>query len=435
VSCSTRASRDDDYHSSPRTQTTPGGYACWGPTPGTRAPTPLLDRRRADWQGRASAALLDAVRSADGEAVGLLSRDVVGGADTRPTRTFYERAGTLQRRGSRVYAPDDDLDLPQDLVHGVLQERLRNQSLASLEALVARFGPSTSRTSHACARRGEFRVPHLARDGRSHQVSRRPDLAQYVPDLLELEVHDAWRIRSRRTRTPPSPTSRILSDRRCSSSRRCAPRIAASAPAPKVGDPEKIPLSSSSPRSATSRSTPRSDVIMSGGIRCSSRIVASTSLPAPAIDSPPRDRPIGAGSRATAERSRRAVRHPQAVPPALHQHALQPPDELHVGRGPALVCSPMRCPARCQTVLLRAERRRSVMKLLMQKLLAARCARTTSICATSRGAEHFRTTWRRGSRSSRRCGADVRLAVPHFVIDRRAARQIRCSGVRRVCHG
>jgi len=80
-----------------------------------------------------------------------------------------------------------------------------------------------------------------------------------------------------------------------------------------------------------SRSTRDPRRIMSAAIRCSSRIVASTSSAA-LRSIPTRDRPDRSRIPCTCRNgSRRAVRHPQAYH-ALHQHALQPPDELTSAR-------------------------------------------------------------------------------------------------------
>src|SRR5438105_11051117 len=71
------------------------------------------------------------------------------------------------------------------------QERLRNQSLASMEALVARFGPEhfpdLARLRQA-AENFEFRISPAMVD-----LIRSPGDAiwrQYVPDLQELDVRD-----------------------------------------------------------------------------------------------------------------------------------------------------------------------------------------------------------------------------------------------------
>src|SRR2546430_13730486 len=70
------------------------------------------------------------------------------------------------------------------------QERLRKQSLASLEALVARFGaahcPGLERLRQA-AENLEFRISPAMVD--LIQSPGDPIWRQYVPDLQELEVH------------------------------------------------------------------------------------------------------------------------------------------------------------------------------------------------------------------------------------------------------
>src|SRR5438309_8351936 len=71
------------------------------------------------------------------------------------------------------------------------QQRLRNQSLASLEALVARFGPEhfpdLGRLRQA-AENFEFRISPAMVDLIKSPGD--PIWRQYVPDLQELEVHD-----------------------------------------------------------------------------------------------------------------------------------------------------------------------------------------------------------------------------------------------------
>src|SRR5438128_11459800 len=71
------------------------------------------------------------------------------------------------------------------------QERLRNQSLASLEALVARFGPEhfpdLERLRQA-AENFEFRISPAMVD--LIQSPGDPIWRQYVPDLQELDVRD-----------------------------------------------------------------------------------------------------------------------------------------------------------------------------------------------------------------------------------------------------
>src|SRR5204862_7532344 len=149
------------------------------------------------------------------------------------------------------------------------QERLRNQSLASLEALVARFGPEhfpdLERLRQA-AENFEFRISPAMVD--LIQSPGDPIWRQYVPDLQELEVHDGMVDSLAEDAHSPVPniTHRYPDRALFLVSPVCASYCRFCTRRRKVGDPEKIPLSQleSAFRYLEQHSEIR-DVIMSGG--------------------------------------------------------------------------------------------------------------------------------------------------------------------------
>src|SRR6266571_6606154 len=125
------------------------------------------------------------------------------------------------------------------------QERLRNQSLASLEALVARFGaehfPDLARLRQA-AENFEFRISPAMVD--LIQSPGDPIWRQYVPTVQELEVQDGLVDSLDEDAHSPVPNIAhrypdralfLVSPVFASYCRFCTRRR-------KVGDPEKIPM-------------------------------------------------------------------------------------------------------------------------------------------------------------------------------------------------
>ena len=194
----------------------------------------------------------------------------------------------------------------------------------------------------------------------------------------------------------------------------------------KVGDPEKIPMSQfESAFRYLEEHTEIRDVIMSGGdpLLLNDRRLEAILTRLRAI---PHLQIIRIGSRIPCHLPgadhARALRHAQAIPPALHQHALQPPRRAHARRGrPALGrLADAGIPLGCQTVLLKGVNDDpAVMKELMQRLLMARVRPYYIYMADQvAGAEHFRTTVQTGIRIMEALrGWTSGLANPYFVID------------------
>src|SRR5438105_7742069 len=149
------------------------------------------------------------------------------------------------------------------------QQRLRNQSLASLEALVARFGPEhfpdLGRLRQA-AENFEFRISPAMVDLIKSPGD--PIWRQYVPDLEELEVVDGIVDSLNEDADSPVPniTHRYPDRALFLVSPVCASYCRFCTRRRKVGDPEKIPMSQfeSAFQYLEAHSEIR-DVIMSGG--------------------------------------------------------------------------------------------------------------------------------------------------------------------------
>src|SRR2546423_674425 len=149
------------------------------------------------------------------------------------------------------------------------QERLRNQSLASLEALVARFGPEhfpdLERLRQA-AENFEFRISPAMVDLIKSPGD--PIWRQYVPDLQELEVHDGMVDSLAEDAHSPVPniTHRYPDRALFLVSPVCASYCRFCTRRRKVGDPEKISMRElESAFSYLEAHTEIRDVIMSGG--------------------------------------------------------------------------------------------------------------------------------------------------------------------------
>src|SRR2546429_9788395 len=125
------------------------------------------------------------------------------------------------------------------------QQLLRKQSIASLDALVAKFGaehfPDLERLRRA-AENFEFRIPPAMVDLIKSPGD--PIWRQYVPDLQELEVHDGLVDSLAEDAHSPVPniTHRYPDRALFLVSPVCAAYCRFCTRRRKVGDPEKIPM-------------------------------------------------------------------------------------------------------------------------------------------------------------------------------------------------
>ena len=308
------------------------------------------------------------------------------------------------------------------------QELLRKKSLASLDALVAKFGPEQfpdlERLRQA-ALNFEFRISPAMVD-----LIRSPGDAiwrQYVPDLQELDVRDGLVDSLAEDAHSPVPniTHRYPDRALFLVSPVCASYCRFCTRRRKVGDPEKISMRDlESAFRYLEAHTEIRDVIMSGGdpLLLSDRRIDELCGRLRAI---PHLEILRIGSRVPCHLPERIT--PELCGILQRYHPLyinthfNHPDELT----PAAVAALGRLadagiPLGCQTVLLKGVNDDpAVMKLLMQKLLAARVRPYyIYMCDQVAGAEHFRTTVEKGLEIIRALrGWTSGLAVPHFVID------------------
>ena len=308
------------------------------------------------------------------------------------------------------------------------QELLRKKSLASLDALVAKFGPEQfpdlERLRQA-ALNFEFRISPAMVD-----LIRSPGDAiwrQYVPDLQELDVRDGLVDSLAEDAHSPVPniTHRYPDRALFLVSPVCASYCRFCTRRRKVGDPEKISMRDlESAFRYLEAHTEIRDVIMSGGypLLLSDRRIDELCRRLRAI---PHLEILRIGSRVPCHLPERIT--PELCGILQRYHPLyinthfNHPDELT----PAAVAALGRLadagiPLGCQTVLLKGVNDDpAVMKLLMQKLLAARVRPYyIYMCDQVAGAEHFRTTVEKGLEIIRALrGWTSGLAVPHFVID------------------
>src|SRR5690242_7749738 len=308
------------------------------------------------------------------------------------------------------------------------QELLRKRSIASLEALVARFGPEhfpdLERLRQA-AENFEFRISPAMVD--LIQSPGDPIWRQYVPDLQELEVHDGLVDSLAEDADSPVPniTHRYPDRALFLVSPVCASYCRFCTRRRKVGDPEKIPLNQFDSAFAYLREhTEIRDVIMSGGdpMMLSDRRLEYFFQKLREI---PHIEIIRIGSRITSHLPERIT--PEFCEMVKKYHPVymnthfNHPDELT----PASVAALGRLadagvPLGCQTVLLKGVNDDpAVMMELMRKLLAARVRPYyIYMCDQVAGAEHFRTTVQKGLEIIKALrGWTSGLAVPHFVID------------------
>src|SRR6184192_3330861 len=287
------------------------------------------------------------------------------------------------------------------------QELLRKKSLASLDALVARFGPEQfpdlERLRQA-ALNFEFRISPAMVD--LIKAPGDPIWRQYVPDLQELDVRDGLVDSLAEDAHSPVPniTHRYPDRALFLVSQVCAAYCRFCTRRRKVGDPEKIPM-------AQLESAFR---YLEEHVELCKRLRAIPHLEV-----------IRIGSRVPCHLPERITPElcgilKQYHPLYINTH-FNHPDELT----PAAVAALGRLadagvPLGCQTVLLKGVNDDpEIMKRLMQKLLAARVRPYyIYMCDQVAGAEHFRTTVEKGLEIIRALrGWTSGLAVPHFVID------------------
>src|SRR3954465_14272369 len=308
------------------------------------------------------------------------------------------------------------------------QDLLRRRSIASLEALAARFGPEhvgeVARLRQA-AENFEFRISPAMVD--LIQSPGDPIWRQYVPTVQELDVHDGLVDSLAEDANSPVPniTHRYPDRALFLVSPVCAPYCRFCTRRRKVGDPEKIPMSQfESAFQYLEAHTEIRDVIMSGGdpLLLNDRRLGAILTRLRAI---PHIQIIRIGSRIPCHLPERIPPELCAPPKRFHPLFINThfnhPDELT----PAAVAALGRLadagiPLGCQTVLLKGVNDTpEVMIELMQRLLMARVRPYYIYMADQvAGAEHFRTSVQTGIEIMRALrGWTSGLAIPYFVID------------------
>jgi lysine 2,3-aminomutase len=308
------------------------------------------------------------------------------------------------------------------------QEVLKNNSIKSLEALAAKFGPEQfpelDRLRQA-AENFEFRISPAMVD-----LIKSPDdpiWRQYVPTVEELDVVDGIVDSLNEDADSPVPniTHRYPDRALFLVSPVCASYCRFCTRRRKVGDPEKIPMSQfESAFQYLEQHTEIRDVIMSGGdpLLLNDRRLEAILTRLRAI---PHLQIIRIGSRVPCHLPERITPELCATLKRFHPLFINThfnhPDELT----PAAVAGLGRLadagiPLGCQTVLLKGVNDDpEVMKELMQRLLMARVRPYYIYMADQvAGAEHFRTTVQTGIKIMEALrGWTSGLANPHFVID------------------
>jgi lysine 2,3-aminomutase len=308
------------------------------------------------------------------------------------------------------------------------QELLRKKSIASLEALAARFGAEhvteMTRLKQA-AENFEFRISPAMVD-----LIKSPDdpiWRQYVPTVQELEVQDGLVDSLNEDADSPVPniTHRYPDRALFLVSPVCASYCRFCTRRRKVADPEKIPMSQleSGFRYLEEHKEIR-DVIMSGGdpLMLSDRRIEDILKRLRSIK---HIEVVRIGSRVPCHLPERITPELCAILKRYHPLYINThfnhPDELTPAAVEALGrLADAGIPLGCQTVLLKGVNDDpDVMKLLMQRLLIARVRPYyIYMCDQVAGAEHFRTTIEKGLEIVKAIrGWTSGLAVPHFVID------------------
>src|SRR3982074_1337783 len=308
------------------------------------------------------------------------------------------------------------------------QQLLRKQSIASLEALVAKFGaehfPDLERLRQA-AENFEFRISPAMVDLIKSPGD--PIWRQYVPDLQELDVRDGLVASLAEGAHSPVPniTHRYPDRALFLVSPVCASYCRFCTRRRKVGDPEKISLKEyESAFQYLAEHTEIRDVIMSGGdpMMLSDRRLEYLFQQLRAI---PHIEIIRLGSRITSHLPERITPEfcemVQKYHPIYMNTHFNHPSELTPGAVAALDrLSRAGVSLGCQTVLLKGVNDDpKVMMKLMHELLKARVRPYYLYMADQvAGGEHFRTTVQKGLEIMQALrGWTSGLAVPQFVID------------------
>jgi len=308
------------------------------------------------------------------------------------------------------------------------QELLRKKSIASLDALAARFGAEhvadIARLRQA-AENFEFRISPAMVD--LIQSPGDPIWQQYVPTVQELDVRDGLVDSLEEDANSPVPniTHRYPDRALFLVSPVCASYCRFCTRRRKVGDPQKIPMSQleSAFRYLEEHHEIR-DVIMSGGdpLLLSDRRIDDICRRLRTI---PHLEVLRIGSRIPCHLPERITPELCAILKQYHPLYINThfnhPDELTPAAVRALgMLADAGIPLGCQTVLLKGVNDDAeVMKELMQRLLVARVRPYyIYMCDQVAGAEHFRTSVQKGLEIIKALrGWTSGLAVPHFVID------------------
>ncbi len=308
------------------------------------------------------------------------------------------------------------------------QELLRKKSIASLEALAARFGSehvAEIDKLREAVESFEFRISPAMVD-----LIKAPDdpiWRQYVPTVQELEVRDGLVDSLDEDAHSPVPniTHRYPDRALFLVSPVCASYCRFCTRRRKVGDPEKIPLSQLESGFRYIEAHPEiRDVILSGGdpLLLSDRRIDDILKRLRAI---PHLEILRIGSRVPCHLPERITPELCAILKRYHPLFINThfnhPDELTPAAVHALgMLADAGIPLGCQTVLLKGVNDDAdVVKRLMHRLLAARVRPYyLYMCDQVAGAEHFRTTVEKGLEIIKALrGWTSGMAVPHFVID------------------
>src|SRR5690349_17959163 len=307
------------------------------------------------------------------------------------------------------------------------QQIIRDQSIATLEKLANRFGHDAIDVEALKPAFDNFQMRITPAALEQIKEVGDPMWNQYVPTVQELEVHDGIVDSLNEDADSPVPniTHRYPDRALFLVSPVCASYCRFCTRRRKVGDPEKIPLSQlESGFQYLEDHKEIRDVIMSGGdpLLLSDRRLDEILKRLRAI---PHLEIIRIGSRVPCHLPERITPELCAILKRYHPFYINThfnhPDELTPAAVAGLgMLADAGIPLGCQTVLLAGVNDDvEVMKLLMQKLLAARVRPYyIYMCDQVAGAEHFRTTVEKGLEIVKGLrGWTSGLAVPHFVID------------------